>query len=515
MKLPVLRPDRFGPGNREARRYPAKVGLFFTIIATAIAACSDDVEVEKTAGPAPAALAFTQTSVSVTTSASAFTAQSAVLPFTVSTAGGGAGASLPQATWSGSAIQDVGVALVPQSAPSTGNPSYQGTLTIRFWPGSSLGAGQYTGAVRLTICTGGSTAACSSQVSGSIAATLNVSGTPGPSTTLVANPTELDIESPVTSSAEVVATVQLTLSQPSPPIYVTLTEPSAQWISTLGYQSTGSQQGIVTLALLSASQVAVGIHQGTVSLSACLDEQCVRPLLNSPVTLPITYRVTPLAALSRWYRGGFGGKKVVVWGNSTVSNAVYFFQQFDTYTGGGGPLAGLSPINVENYGNNGASLAALLTGEGPYPIDAVVAAQPDLLIMRGPLINDVRLGQTDLAQAEQLLIEALDRITAGSPNTDILLTTENSLLTTDVGAYNWVQPNSAAQQYTDIMHDAVMAMSGRYAHVALYDIMALEYGTICQPSSPLMANQLHPNQAGQTEEADLVVKVVGLPLLTN
>ncbi len=498
---------------RRRRIRGALAGLLITITTAGIDACSN-VVVEKNPGPAPG-LAFTTTSVSVATSTSAATSQTAILPFTLTVAAGGGGPSPAQATWSGSAIQNVGFALVPLPATSTGTPSYQGTLTIQFWPGSALGAGQFSGTVELTTCTPGSTATCTSQMSAAIAATLNVSGAPGPSTTLVTDPSALDVESPVTSSAEVVATVQVALSQPSPPIHVSLAQPSTQWISSLSYQSAGSKRGTVSLNLLPASQMVVGIHPGTVSMNACLDEQCARPLQNSPVTLPVTYRVTPSAALSRWYHGGFAGKKVVVWGNSTVSNAVYFFEQFDTFTAPGGPLAGLSPVNVLNYGNNGASLAALLAGQGPYPIDAVIAAQPDLLIMRGPLINDVRLGQTDLAQAEQLLIQALDRITTGSPNTDILLTTENSFLTTDVGGYNWVQPNSDAQLYTDIMHDAVMAMSGRYVHVAVYDIMALEYGTTCQPSSPLMANQLHPNQAGQTEEADLEVKMVGLPLLTN
>jgi hypothetical protein len=519
------------PGARQEQRLSALACLLVAIIVMTINACSG-ISVGSTGAPAASGgtgtvtstsatgaapgLVFQGTSVSVATTVVAPIAPRAVVAFTLTTPAGDTGSiPLPDPTWSGAAIRDVSVTLVPQPSTSTGDPSYQGSLTVSFWPGSALGAGQYAGTVGLTICTAGGTSTCSNQASASIAATLAVSGAVSPSTVLVPYPSELDIVSPVTSSAAVGATLQLALSQPSPAIYMNLSQPSAPWIATLGYQSSGNQAGIVTLTLLPASQMIVGVHQGVAQLSACLDQQCVHPLRNSPVTVPVTYRVTPLAALSRWYQGGFDGKKVVVWGNSTVSNALYFFQQFDSFTRAGGPLAGLNPSNVLNFGNNGASLAALLAGQGPHPIEAVIAAQPDLLIMRGPLINDVRLGQTDLAQAEQLLIDALDRITAGSPNTDILLTTENSLLTTDVDGYHYVQPNSAAQPYTDILHDAVLAMSGRYPHVAVYDIMALEYGTTCQPSSPLMANQLHPNQAGQTEEADLDVKVVGLPLLTN
>jgi hypothetical protein len=481
-----------------------------------IAGCSG-VSVGVNAPPDPPGFAFASTAVSATTSDSAGAAQNGVLQFGLTVAATNAG-TVPQLspTWSGSAIRSVGVTLVPVAAAvAGGNPTYQGVLTVTFWPGATLGAGQYNGTVKLTACAAQGATACSAPLSASITATLSVTGATRPTTTLTSSPSQLDIESPVTSSAPVVAPLQIALSQPSPPIYVTLGQPSATWVSGLSYQSVGSQAGVVSLTLLPAAQLVVGIHPGSATLNACLDAQCTHPLQNSPITLPITYRAIPLAQLNRWFQGGFAGKKIVVWGNSTVSNAVYFFQQFDTYTQPGGPLAGLSPTNVLNYGNNGASLAALLAGEGPFPIAAVIAAQPDLLIMRGPLINDVRLGYTDLAQAEQLLTEALNQITAGSPNTDILLTVENSFLTTNVDDYNFVQPNADAQQYTNILHEAELSMKGLYPHVAVYDIMALEYGTICQPSSPLMANQIHPGQAGQVEEAGLDVQVVGLPLLAN
>jgi hypothetical protein len=225
-----------------------------------------------------------------------------------------------------------------------------------------------------------------------------------------------------------------------------------------------------------------------------------------PVAIVPPAPVDPLAA---WFSGGFQGKSIVVWGNSTVSNAVYFFDELRRYAVPGDALTGMDPARIFNYGNNGASLAALLDGQGPFPVSAVIAARPDLLIMRGPLINDVRLGGTNLEQAKQLLIRALDQIRAGSPNTAILLTTENSLLSSDIGGYGWVQPNSAAQDYTDILHAAVMTMDGRYANVKVYDIMAAEYGLTSMASSSLMWNQLHPSEAGQREEAALIAGVIG------
>jgi lysophospholipase L1-like esterase len=202
-------------------------------------------------------------------------------------------------------------------------------------------------------------------------------------------------------------------------------------------------------------------------------------------------------------------KSIVVWGNSTVSNAVYFFDQLRSHVVPGDTLDGVDPANIINFGNNGASLAAMLDGQGSYPVSAVIAAHPDLLIIRGPLINDVRLGYTSLEQAKQLLVRALGQIRAGSPSTAILLTTENSLLTTDVGGLGWVQPNSAAQQYTDILHGAVIAMEGQYPNVKVFDIMAIEYGTTSPATSGLMANQLHPSEAGQREEANLIAGIIG------
>jgi lysophospholipase L1-like esterase len=216
-----------------------------------------------------------------------------------------------------------------------------------------------------------------------------------------------------------------------------------------------------------------------------------------------------LNPLANWFNGGISGKTVVVWGNSTVSHAVYFFQRLRGRTAAGDVLEGLNPEQILNYGNNGATLAALLDGQGQYPVAAVIAAQPDLLIIRGPLINDVRLGTTTLEQATALLKTALDRIRAGSPHTSILLTTENSLLSSDPGGFGWVQPPSQAQHYTNILRDAVLSFDGRYPNVKVYDLMTLEYGVVAPESSPLMANQLHPSEAGQEAEANLIAGVIG------
>ncbi len=291
-------------------------------------------------------------------------------------------------------------------------------------------------------------------------------------------------------------------------------------------------------------------------------------------------------ALASWFRGGLAGKRIVYWGNSTVSNAYQMFIDLGMQTGRGGLLHGLEyrwdmrgveadsrgnvtvtlagPVtyspgqwvsprfanpehdaefwapsvkitavsgntftyslrsapesafssdqgqvtgSILNFGNNGATLAAMLA-DAPYSAQLVCETKPDLLIIRGPLINDVRLGTTDLSQAKSLEREALDYFHQCIPDTAILLTTENSLLTTDTGEH-WVQPNSDAQEYTNILHDAVMAMDGIYPNVEIIDVMAEVYGTACPATSPLMANQLHPSAAGQDAEARVLLNAIG------
>lgn len=237
-------------------------------------------------------------------------------------------------------------------------------------------------------------------------------------------------------------------------------------------------------------------------------------------------------AWDRWQRGGFAGKRIVLWGNSTVSHAHIFLTELAEHAGRGRELEGLARRpridnasaarishnglihaygDIVNYGNAGATLRQMLDGSGDvdYHVEDVIAARPDLLIIRGPLINDVRVGQTSAAEATALLAKTLDRITAALPHTAILLLTENSLLSRDQGGYGFVRPNSAAQRYTNIMHDAVMAMQGRYPQVRVYDLMAAEYGLECPARSPLMHDQLHPSAEGQIREARLVARIIG------
>lgn len=265
-------------------------------------------------------------------------------------------------------------------------------------------------------------------------------------------------------------------------------------------------------ALLLYACSGVALEQGTAVDAPQAPEPPAVPPPAPVAPLPVEPEVlAPRDPLAPWFEGGFAGKTVVFWGNSTVSNAVYFFDSLRRQTMPGGALDGLDPFRILNYGSNGASLAAMLDGKGAYPLDAVISAAPDLLVIRGPLINDVRTGRTTLEVATELLATALARIRTGSPWTVVLLTTENSLLTTDVGGHGYVQPGDAAQHYTGILREAVLAMDGRYPNVKVLDVMAMLYGTVAPELSPLMYDQLHPSAAGQRAEANLIATVIGIP----
>lgn len=166
--------------------------------------------------------------------------------------------------------------------------------------------------------------------------------------------------------------------------------------------------------------------------------------------------------------------------------------------------------SILNSGNNGASLAYMLADTSPTStgLGGICAVQPDLLIVRGPLINDVRLGATSLVQAIVLIGSFLSSVRSCAPSTDIYLKTENSLLKTDVGGHGYVSPNSSAQEYSDILRQAVMAWAGRYSGVVVVDTQESLWGTTSPVTSTLMADQLHPSVAGQLLEAQQDIQIL-------
>lgn len=215
-------------------------------------------------------------------------------------------------------------------------------------------------------------------------------------------------------------------------------------------------------------------------------------------------------------------QKVIAWfGNSTVYAANELFTNLATYAAGGKILNGLTttPVNLNgngyvlnagniiNFGHDGATCAEMTANSW---VQDMAAKNPDLIIIRGPLINDVRNGAITLDTARSRISALLEKIILYAPWADIILTTENSLLTTDPGSRGLVTPQTAeaAQLYSRILHDAVVSFSGSYPYLTVIDVQSQVFGQNAPATSAYMLDQLHPNQSGRIAESDFIASIL-------
>jgi lysophospholipase L1-like esterase len=82
------------------------------------------------------------------------------------------------------------------------------------------------------------------------------------------------------------------------------------------------------------------------------------------------------------------------------------------------------------------------------------------------------------------------------------------MLSQNTSYYVYLQPDESAQVYTDRMRDAYLGLQGRWPNVLVWDAMAEVFGTESLPTHPLLADQLHPNAAGEIALADALVQVI-------
>ncbi len=213
----------------------------------------------------------------------------------------------------------------------------------------------------------------------------------------------------------------------------------------------------------------------------------------------------PPDPLARWRANGPSGKTICFLGDSTTAVALNFHERFRTiHCAPGGALAGAAALN---YGVDGSTLAAFLADTREHGITPAIAARADLYVLCYGL-NDVRREPLTLEQFQSRIGEAVDRLRAGTPSADILLRTPNPMLSQNTSYYVYLQPEESAQTYTDLMRTAYLGLQNRWPNVLVWDAMTEVFGAESIPTHPLMADQLHPNAAGEIALADALVNLI-------
>lgn len=209
--------------------------------------------------------------------------------------------------------------------------------------------------------------------------------------------------------------------------------------------------------------------------------------------------------LARWRAGGPDGKTICFLGDSTTAGAVNFHERFRAvHCAPGGAVAGAMTLN---YGDGGSTLAAFLTDTREHGITPAIDTQADLYVVCYGL-NDVRREPLTTSQLQERIAEAVERLRTGVPSADILLRTPNPVLSQNTSYYIYLQPDESAQVYTDRMRAAYLGLQHRWPNVLVWDAMAEVFGTDSLPRHPLMADQLHPNAAGEIALADALARLI-------
>lgn len=219
-----------------------------------------------------------------------------------------------------------------------------------------------------------------------------------------------------------------------------------------------------------------------------------------------------LSKLPHWFYGSPSGKTVLFSGDSTTSNALELFAYLAAY--GTSPYGSIPGATCINYGSNGASLNSFLTNGIAFGITNAIAQAANLYVLCWG-INDVRLGATDLPTLTGYIVSMVNQMRAALPTSDFVLWGSNSFLTTDPDMTMLVQPETpqAAQAYTTEIYqayaNAYAANASSWPNVGLVQKQDGVFGTVCQPTSIYMLNQLHPNNLGQDSEGAQILNNIG------
>ena len=197
-----------------------------------------------------------------------------------------------------------------------------------------------------------------------------------------------------------------------------------------------------------------------------------------------------------------GSGVITAIGSNTINYTLLAINSFPT-AGAFVPSNGIISNSLLNFGYNGAPSTAIKNTVVPFL--GSYAHAGDLVIVRGPLINDVRLGACNLACAFANIVALYNAINTVVPQaTDIVWKTENSLLTTDPTSSGYVSPLASSAAYSAIIDNAVVsAIASLNSRAVLWDTQQIVYTKIGgeRSTSNWMADILHPNSNGQIREA--------------
>ena len=181
----------------------------------------------------------------------------------------------------------------------------------------------------------------------------------------------------------------------------------------------------------------------------------------------------------------------------TAGAATQIPTYFQKHTVEGGILEGFDVnTNLLDFGSNGNSITNFIAnspvGKG---LNDVISATPDLIVLSYG-INDVRIGTTNKDQLKAKVVQVIEAIREGSPNSDILLRMPNSFLS--VSPNGWISQSSygsiaeAAQAYSDILYDSHKELENNYDNVVLFNSQELITGRKSLAVNSRMIDELHP-----------------------
>jgi hypothetical protein len=237
------------------------------------------------AQPAVANLSVSTNSVSMSADVSEATPSPAVVQVNVANA---PSANLAYAvTWSGSAVI---------SATFAWQSSAQGQLTIVLPDPALLGAGTYTGSVRLSVC---NDSACNQNISGSpvnIPVTYTVTMSSSQPATFTVQTQAAGFEAHTADVSPPIAMFNVYLKNvPAAGLYIQPSQPKTGFITaasdTQSVDTSGQITVAISLTLVTPATLGSGFFSSSVTFMVCYDKACQHQLAGSPATEPISYTV--------------------------------------------------------------------------------------------------------------------------------------------------------------------------------------------------------------------------------